>query len=110
MAKFIFRYGAMNCGKSSALLQVAHNYDERDNNVILIKPQIDLKGGKKIVSRIGISRDVDYLIGKCDCYRHPLHRLLLIPREDILELMIICSWKQKELSCLMRWMVFVLKS
>ena len=56
----------MNCGKSSALLQVAHNYDERDNNVILIKPQIDLKGGKKIVSRIGISRDVDYLIGKDD--------------------------------------------
>lgn len=66
MAKLYFRYGAMNCGKSSALLQVAHNYDERDNNVILIKPQIDLKGGKKIVSRIGISRDVDYLIGKDD--------------------------------------------
>lgn len=63
MAKLYFRYGAMNCGKSSALLQVAHNYDERDNKVILIKPQVDLKGGKKIVSRIGISRDVDYLIG-----------------------------------------------
>ena len=51
MAKLYFRYGAMNCGKSSALLQVAHNYDERDNNVILIKPQIDLKGGKKIFLR-----------------------------------------------------------
>ena len=62
MAKLYFRYGAMNCGKSSALLQVAHNYDERENRVILIKPGIDLKGGSKIVSRIGIERNVDYLI------------------------------------------------
>ena len=57
-----------------------------------------------------VPETVDYLIGKCDCYRHPLHRLLLIPREGILEHTIIYSWKQKELSCLMRWMVFVLKS
>lgn len=64
MAKLYFRYGAMNCGKSTVLLQVAHNYDERDNKILLIKPGTDLKGGNKIVSRVGIERDVDYLIGK----------------------------------------------
>ena len=26
MAKLYFRYGAMNSGKSTALMQVAHNY------------------------------------------------------------------------------------
>lgn len=29
MAKLYFRYGAMNSGKSTALLQVAYNYEER---------------------------------------------------------------------------------
>ena len=29
MSKLYFRYGAMNCGKTTALLQVAHNYEER---------------------------------------------------------------------------------
>lgn len=62
MAKLYFRYGAMNCGKSTALLQVAYNYEERDNKVILIKPSTDTKGENKVVSRIGISREVDYLI------------------------------------------------
>ena len=28
MSKLYFRYGAMNCGKSTALMQVAHNYEE----------------------------------------------------------------------------------
>ena len=29
MAKLYFRYGAMNSGKSTALMQVAHNYEEQ---------------------------------------------------------------------------------
>lgn len=62
MAKLYFRYGAMNCGKTTALLQVAHNYEERDQTIILIKPSIDLKGGSSIVSRLNISREVDMLI------------------------------------------------
>lgn len=60
--KMYFTYGAMNCGKSAALLQVAHNYEERGMKVILAKPSIDTKGGKKITSRLGVSRDVDVLI------------------------------------------------
>ena len=30
MAKLYFRYGTINCGKSTVLMQVAHNYEEND--------------------------------------------------------------------------------
>lgn len=62
MAKIYFRYGAMNCGKTTALLQVAHNYEEKNKKVILIKPYIDTKGDNKIVSRLGVTRKVDILL------------------------------------------------
>ena len=64
VAKLYFRYGAMNCGKSAQLLQVAYNYDERGMKIILIKPKIDTKGEDEITSRTGISRKVDYLIDR----------------------------------------------
>ncbi|NMM61561.1 thymidine kinase [Clostridium sp. P21] len=64
MSKLYFRYGAMNCGKSTNLLQVAHNYEERGMRIIIIKPYTDTKGGNKIVSRLGISREVDMLLDK----------------------------------------------
>lgn len=59
MAKLYFRYGAMNCGKSTALMQVAHNYEERGMRVLILKPSIDTKGGEKLVSRLGVERCVD---------------------------------------------------
>jgi thymidine kinase len=61
MAKLYFRYGAMNCGKSTAVLQVAYNYEERDMHVLLIKPATDTKGDNQIVSRLGAARKVDIL-------------------------------------------------
>ena len=64
MSKLYFRYGAMNCGKTTALLQVAHNYEERDMKVLILKPKIDTKGDNKIVTRIGLKRKVDHLIEK----------------------------------------------
>src|SRR6056300_1745015 len=63
MSKLFFRYGAMNSGKSTALLQVAHNYEERDQSVILIKPAVDTKGKTHVMSRLGVSRQVDILLG-----------------------------------------------
>ena len=48
MSKLYFRYGAMNSGKSTHLMQVAHNYEERGMRVILIKPSTDKKGGDKL--------------------------------------------------------------
>ena len=62
MAKLYFRYGAMNCGKTSALLQVAHNYEEQGMKVVVLKSKIDKKGNDTVVSRIGISRKVDILL------------------------------------------------
>lgn len=61
MSKLYFRYGAMNSGKSTHLMQVAHNYEERGMKVILIKPSTDKKGGDKLVSRLGVERKVDIL-------------------------------------------------
>jgi len=62
MSKLYFRYGAMNSGKSTALLQAAFNYEERGQYVLLAKPAIDYKGDKNIVSRLGVTREVDFLI------------------------------------------------
>jgi thymidine kinase len=62
VAKLYFRYGAMNSGKSTALLQAAYNYEERDQRVLLAKPAIDLRGDSAIVSRLGASRAVDFTI------------------------------------------------
>ena len=62
MSKLYFRYGAMNCGKTTALLQSVHNYESRGMKVLVLKPLVDSKGNKNIVSRIGLEREVDHLI------------------------------------------------
>ena len=59
MAKLYFRYGAMNSGKSTGLLQAAFNYEERGQRVLLAKPSVDTKGDREIVSRLGVTREVD---------------------------------------------------
>ena len=62
MAKLYFRYGAMNSGKTTALLQVAFNYKERGMRVLILKPSIDTKGSDCIVSRLGVRCKVDQLV------------------------------------------------
>ncbi|MFT4210690.1 MAG: thymidine kinase [Microbacterium sp.] len=69
MAKLYFRYGAMNSGKSTALLQTAYNYEERGQRVLLAKPAIDTKGAERITSRLGVSRRVDLLLHADDDVR-----------------------------------------
>lgn len=66
MSKMYFRYGAMNAGKTSALLQVAYNYEERDHKVSIIKSSIDTKGSDMIITRSGLKRKVDILLGQED--------------------------------------------
>ena len=66
MAKLYFRYGAMNCGKSTHLLQVAHNYEERGMDVVLLKPSVDKKGEDRVVSRLVAERKVDALVAPDD--------------------------------------------
>lgn len=64
MAKLYFRYGSMNSGKSTILMQVAHNYEERGMHVAVLKPGIDTKAESRIQSRIGLEREVDHLVQK----------------------------------------------
>lgn len=74
MAKLYFRFGAMNSGKSTALLQAAHNYEERGQRVLLTKPQLDTRGDTAIVSRLGVTRPADFLVGAQDSVRELFHR------------------------------------
>lgn len=66
MSKLYFRYGAMNSGKSTHLMQVAYNYEERGLRVVLLKPATDKKGGDKLISRLGVTRKVDMVIAHED--------------------------------------------
>ena len=60
MAQLHFRYGAMGCGKTMQLLQVAFNYEERGHKVCVIKPATDTKNGNKLLTRIGPERKTDF--------------------------------------------------
>ena len=58
MAKLYFSYAAMNAGKSTILLQAAHNYRERGMDVLMLTSALyreDSDG--HISSRIGISSE-----------------------------------------------------
>lgn len=81
----------MNSGKSTALLQTAYNYEERNQRVLLAKPAIDSRGDSEIVSRLGASRAVDFTIA---------------PDEDILALFMrerarLIQTTQQDVSCLL---------
>ena len=62
MAKLYFRYSAMGAGKTLHLLQVVNNYERLGKKCIVMKPSIDEKAGTKVSSRLGLEREVDYLI------------------------------------------------
>ncbi|MEO6066156.1 MAG: thymidine kinase [Lysobacterales bacterium] len=56
MAKLYFYFSAMNAGKTTTLLQSAHNYRERGMRVAILTPQLDHRAGCGVVSsRIGLS-------------------------------------------------------
>ncbi len=55
MAKLYFYYSAMNAGKTTNLLQSAHNYRERGMRTLILTPRLDDRFGRGIVaSRIGL--------------------------------------------------------
>ena len=49
MSKLYFRYAAMNAGKSTALLQAAHNYEERGMRVRLFTAAHDDRAGPGVI-------------------------------------------------------------
>ena len=74
MAKLYFYYAAMNAGKSTNLLQSAHNYEERDMRTLIFTPKLDDRYGVgKIASRIGLDRDAEIFEGEDDLYVWKAH-------------------------------------
>jgi len=60
MAKLYFHYSTMNAGKSTVLLQAAHNYRESGMATYLLTAQLDNRAGAgRIASRIGIFDPAD---------------------------------------------------
>lgn len=86
MAKLYFRYGAMNSGKTTALIQVAHNYRERGMQACIIKPMVDSKGNDQILSRLDVSRKVD---------------ILLTHNDDVFESLKICQSNKGDIHCIL---------
>lgn len=87
MAKLYFYYSAMNAGKTTTLLQSAHNYHERGMRTLILTPKLDDRNGVGTVqSRIGLSArgrifaredDLEQLV-RADIATHgPLHCVLV---------------------------------
>ena len=71
MAKLYFYYSAMNAGKSTTLLQSAHNYEERGMRALLFTPRLDDRYGEGfIASRIGLKRPAYAFEPDDDLYVH----------------------------------------
>ncbi|UPG90570.1 thymidine kinase [Luteibacter aegosomaticola] len=87
MAKLYFYYSAMNAGKTTTLLQSAHNYHERGMRTLILTPALDNRYGEGIVaSRIGLQaramrfagdEDVFAVVDKDIAQRGPLHCVLV---------------------------------
>jgi len=76
MAKLYFYYSAMNAGKTTTLLQSAHNYHERGMRTLILTPQLNDRHGRGVVaSRIGLKAD-GHQFGRED-------DLLRVARENI---------------------------
>ena len=80
MAKLYFNYSTMNAGKSTVLLQAAHNYAERGMKTYLLTAQFDNRAGEgRIASRIGIGEAADTFSISDDLYRKIEHRITVGP-------------------------------
>ena len=70
MAQLYFYYSAMNAGKSTSLLQSAHNYREQGMQVALYTAAIDDRFGKGIIrSRIGLQATAQLFDADTDFFK-----------------------------------------
>jgi len=61
MAQLYFKYGAMGSSKTANALMARFNYEERGQQTLLVKPQLDTRDGAHIVhSRIGLEHPCVY--------------------------------------------------
>ncbi|MFN4057213.1 MAG: thymidine kinase [Roseinatronobacter sp.] len=69
MAKLYFHYSTMNAGKSTALLQAAHNYSERGMVPYLMTAALDQRAGLGVIaSRIGIKAEAQVFDAGTDLF------------------------------------------
>jgi len=61
MSELYFKYGAMNSGKSTALINRAFGLRQKGIPIAVTKPSVDTKGDKLIVARAGLSIEADFL-------------------------------------------------
>lgn len=61
MAELIFKWGAMNCGKSLQLLTTRNSFLEQDKRVMIYTSSVDTRSGdNKVESRLGLSCPAKY--------------------------------------------------
>ncbi|MEM7054301.1 MAG: thymidine kinase [Pseudomonadota bacterium] len=77
MAKLYFYYSTMNAGKTTVLLQSAHNYRERGMQPLLLTPELDDRVGRGVIrSRVGIEATAEIFAQQDNLLAliEPLHR------------------------------------
>ncbi len=94
MSKLYYRYAVMNAGKSTQLLQIAHDYERNNGEKILaLKPENDTKADNCIIARIGkdmLKRKCDFLINHeadwlfNEVRKHPDTKVVLIDEAQFL--------------------------
>ena len=76
MAKLYFYYSAMNAGKTTVLLQSAHNYRERGLHPLLFTPSLDDRHGVGVIrSRIGLEAQANVFEHDEDLFKTVAHAL-----------------------------------
>ena len=74
MAKLYFYYSAMNAGKTTTLLQSAHNYHERGMRTLILTPALDDRYGAGVVaSRIGLKANAHRFAADDDLLQQVKH-------------------------------------
>jgi thymidine kinase len=100
MAKLYFNYSSMNAGKTTVLLQSAHNYRERGMTPMLFTPKLDDRYGEGwIKSRIGLQAKATIFTAEDDLFEatrsqledHNIHCVLVdeaqfLTREQVYQL------------------------
>ncbi len=66
MSKLMLYYATMNSGKSFDLIRTDYNYRESGFKTLVLKPSKDTKAEDYIMTRAGLKRKVDCLIGEED--------------------------------------------
>ena len=62
MAKLYFRYGAMGSSKTANAIMVQHNYMERSQKVLMLKPRLDNRDGERTLrSRCGLETECHFM-------------------------------------------------